>query len=178
MPSRERRIPRKLPAITERRQALQILVPFLLPGAWIGSLTSLLRLDDPQIWFVLSPLLVAGTLVFGYCMRLAAKKAAAASTRPVPRWAYGLAGLCFLGLTVVLAPLSYAYSHASGNAAVSLTFGFLAFYCAITVVLCFGRALVRGPRHLAFWVFLPRWLLDSTRSRTKTSGTSGSGQRA
>jgi hypothetical protein len=156
---------------------MQILVPFLLPGAWIGSLTNLMRLDYPQVWFVLSPLIFAGALAFGYCMRIAAKKAAAASTRRVPRWAYGLAGLCFVGLTIALAPLSYAYSHASGNAAISLTIGFLAFYCAIAGVLCFGRALIRGPRRLGFWVFLPRWLLDSKRSRTKESTTSGSGQR-
>jgi hypothetical protein len=89
-----------------------------------------------------------------------------------------LAGLCFLALTVVLALLSYAFSHASGNAAVSVTFGFLAFYCAITGVLCLGRALTWGPKRLVFWVFLPRWLLDSQRSARQMSATSGAaGQR-
>jgi len=52
----------------------------------------------------------------------------------VPRLVYGPAGLCFLVLTVVLALLSYGYSHASGNAAVSVTFGFLACYCTIAGV--------------------------------------------
>ena len=94
-------------------------------------------------------------------MRVAAKRAAAASTRPVPRLLYGLAGLCLLSLTVVLARLSDAESHASGNAAFSITFGFLAFYCAVAGVLSLGRALTRGPKRLAFWVFLPRWLLHS-----------------
>ena len=91
-------------------------------------------------------------------MRVAAKKAAAASTRPVPRQLYGLSGLCFFALAVVLARLSYAESHASGNAAISVTLGFLAFYCAIAGVLALGRALARGPTRLSFWVFVPRWL--------------------
>ncbi len=136
---------------------------------------SLLRLDHPLAAYALSPLIFVGTLAFGYGMRIAAKKVSAASRRTVPRLVYGLAGLCFFGLTAVLAPLSYAYSHASGNAAVSVTFGFLAFYCAIAGVLCLGRALIRGPKRLAFWVFMPRWLLDSQLTRTQTTSTSGWG---
>jgi hypothetical protein len=154
---------------------MQIMMPFVLPGAWFASLVSLLKLDYPLAAYALSPLVFAGVLAFGYCIRVAAKRAAAASRRTVPRLIYGLAGLCFIGLTVAVAPLSYAYSHASGNAAISVTFGFLAFYCAIAGVLCLGRALVRGPKRLAFWVFLPRWLLDSQRSETRTSSTSGQG---
>jgi hypothetical protein len=126
------------------------------------------------VWFALSPLIFAATLAFGYYLRVAAKKAAAASVRTVPRLVYGLAGLCLFALTVGLAPLPYAYSHASGNAAVSVTFGFLALYCAIAAVLCLGRALARGPKRLAFWVFLPRWLLNSQRTGTRTSTTSES----
>jgi len=147
---------------------MQVTLPFVLPAAWFGSLMSLLRLDNLLAAYALSPVMVAGTLVFGYCVRLAAKKAAAASRRTVPRLVYGSAGLCLLALTVVLAALSYAYSHASGNAAVSVTLGFLALYCAIAGVLCLGRALTWGPKRLAFWVFLPRWLLDSQRSGTHT----------
>lgn len=154
------------------------MVPFVLPGAWFGSLVSLLRLEYPLAAYALSPLLFVGALAFGYCMRIAAKRAAAASRRMLPRLVYGLAGLCFIGLTVVQAPLSYAYSHASGNAAISVTFGFLSFYCAIAGVLCLGRAFVRGPKRLAFWVFLPCWLLDPQPLRTRTSSTaSGRGQR-
>jgi hypothetical protein len=101
---------------------------FCPPGAWFGSLVSLLRLDYPFAAYALSPLILAAVLAFGYCMRIAARTLAAASRRTVPRFVYGLAALCFFGLTVVLVPLTYAYSHASGNAAVSVTFGFLAFY--------------------------------------------------
>jgi hypothetical protein len=156
---------------------MQIMVPFVLPGAWFGSLVSLLRLDYPFAAYALSPLILAAVLAFGYCMRVAAKTLAAASRRTMPRFVYGLAALCFFDLTVVLVPLSFAYSHASGNAAVSVTFGFLAFYCTIAGVLCLGRALIGGPKRLAFWVFLPRWMLDSQTSRTQTSSTSGLGQR-
>jgi hypothetical protein len=157
---------------------MQITLPFVLPGAWFGSLMSLLRLDNLFAAYALSPVMVAGTLALGYCMRLAATKAAAASRRAVPRLVYGLAGLCFLALTVVLALPSYAFSHASGNAAVSVTFGFLAFYCAIAGVLGLGRALTPGHKRLVFWVFLPRWLLDSQGSGTQMSATSGAaGQR-
>jgi hypothetical protein len=46
---------------------------------------------------------VVGALAFGYLMRVAARKAAAASTRPGPRLLYGLAGLCFLALGRALA---------------------------------------------------------------------------
>jgi hypothetical protein len=177
VPSRRRRTSSKQPPTGPRRQFMQIIVPFVLPGAWFASLVSLLRLDHPFAAFALSPLIVAGALAFGYCMRVAATKASAASRRTVPRLIYALAGLCFIGLTVLLAPLSYAYSHASGNAAISVTFGFLAFYCSMAGVLCFGRAVIRGPKRLAFWVFLPRWLRDSQPSRTRTSSTSGRGQR-
>jgi hypothetical protein len=156
---------------------MQIAVPFILPTSCIAALGSLLRVEHPLLALAVSPLALAGALAIGYCMRVSAKTAAAASTWPVPRWLYGPAGLCFLALTVVLARLSYAESHASGNAAFSITFAFLAFYCAIAGVLCLGRALIRGPKRLAFWVFLPRWLLDSQRSRTRTSSTSGPGQR-
>jgi hypothetical protein len=156
---------------------MQIIAPFVLPGAWFGSLASLLRLDHPLAAYALSPLIFVGMLAFGYCMRIAAKKASAASRRTVPRLVYGLAGLCFFGLIVVLATLSYAYSHASGNAAVSVTFAFLAFYYAIAGVLCLGRALIRGPKRLAFWVFLPSWLLDSQQSRTPTPSPIGLEQR-
>jgi len=148
---------------------MQIAVPLVLPLAWSVSLMSLLKLDDPVAVDTLSPLILAATLAFGYCMRIAANKAATASTRPVPRFAYGLAGLCFFALTVVLAPVSYAYSHVSGSAAISVTVGFVAFYCAIAGVLCLGRALSWGSKRLAFWVFLPRWLLDSQRPGTEAS---------
>jgi len=143
---------------------MQIAVPFILPTSCIGAVGSLLRVEDPLLALALSPLALAGALAIGYGMRVAAKTASAASTWPVPRWLYGLAGLSFLALTVVLARLSYAESHASGNAAFSITLAFLAFYCAIAGVLCLGRAFIRGPKRLAFWVFLPRWLLDSQRS--------------
>ncbi|HXB46127.1 MAG TPA: hypothetical protein VNW50_00085 [Streptosporangiaceae bacterium] len=72
---------------------MQIIVPFVLPGAWFGSLVSLLRLDHPVAAYALSPLILAGTLAFGYGMRIAAKNVSAASRRTVPRLAYGLAGL-------------------------------------------------------------------------------------
>jgi hypothetical protein len=121
----------------------------------------LLMLDYPLAAYALGLPVFAATLAFGLCARIAARKAAAASTRPVPRLVYGLFGLCFFALTVALAALSYAESHASGNAAISVTVGFLAFYCAIAGVLWLGRALMRGSKRVAFWVFLPRWLLDS-----------------
>jgi len=140
---------------------MQVTLPFVLPGAWLGSLESLLRLDHPLAAYLLSLPGLAGMLAVGYCLRVAARKAAAASTRPVSRLVYALAGLCFLGLAVALAPLCYAESHASGNAAVSVTLGFLAFYCAIAGTLALGRAVTKGPRRLAFWVFLPRWLQDA-----------------
>ena len=148
---------------------MQITVPFVLPGAWLGSLASLLRLERPLAAYALSPLELVGALALGYCIRVAAKTAAAISAHPVPRLLYGLAGLGFFALAVALAPLSYAESHATGNAAISVTLGFLAFYCAIAGLLSLGRALTRGPKRLAFWVFLPRWLLDAQRAGTETS---------
>jgi len=153
---------------------MQIAVPFMLPMLCFGALARLLQLDHPLMAYALSPLEAAGALAFGYCMRVVAKRAAAASTRPVPRLLYGLAGLCLLSLTVVLARLSYAESHASGNAAFSITLGFLAFYCAIGGALSLGRAVTRGPKRLAFWVFLPRWLRHSG---TEKSAMRQSGQR-
>jgi hypothetical protein len=137
---------------------MQIAVPYLLPMSCIVSLASQEKLYHPLLVVAGSPLWLAGGLALGQLMRVAAKTAAAASMRPVPRWLYGLAGLCLLALMVVLARLSYAQSHASGNAALSIALGFLAFYCAIAGVLALGRAIARGPRRLAFWVFLPRWL--------------------
>jgi hypothetical protein len=133
----------------------------------------LLMLDYPLAAYALSLPIFAATLALGFWLRIAAKKAAAASTRPVPRLAYGLSGLCFFALTVALARLSYAESHASGNAAISVTLGFLAFYCAIVGVLSLGRALMRGPKRLAFWAFLPRWVLESQRSQAQSSARSG-----
>jgi ABC-type Fe3+ transport system permease subunit len=62
--------------------------------------------------------------------------------------------------------VSFAYSHASGNAAASVTFAFLAFYCTIAGVLCLGRALIRGRKRLSFWLFPPRRLMDSQRRPT------------
>jgi hypothetical protein len=150
---------------------MQIAVPFLLPGAAFASLMSLLRLDHPVLAYALDPLVLAGVLAFCFCLRVAAKKAAASSRRRVPRLLYGLGALCFLALAIALAPLSYAESHASGNAAISVTVGFLAFYCAIAGVLFLGRALMRGPKRQAFWVFLPRWLLDTPRAGTATPAT-------
>jgi len=147
---------------------MQILLPAVLPGGWFASLMSLFKLDHPLLALSLSPLGVVGMLALWYYLRLAAKEAAAVSTHPVPRFLYALAGFGFLALAVVLAPLSYAQSHAGGNAAISVTLGFLAFYCAIATVLCLGRAVVRGPRRLAFWVFLPRWLQDAEGSEMKT----------
>lgn len=143
---------------------MQVVVPFFLPIPWFGSLESILRLDHPLMAYALSPLLLAGTLALGYCIRVAMKTAAAASRRPVPRPIYGLASLCLCALAVILARLCYAESHASGNAAISITFGFLALYSMIGGVLSAGRSLARGPRRLAFWVFLPRWILDSDRA--------------
>jgi hypothetical protein len=137
---------------------MQIAVPFMLPMFWFASLWSLLKLDYPLLAWMLGLPALVGALAFGYLMRVAAKKAAAASTRPVPRLLYGFTGLCLFAVTAVLARLSYAESHASGNAAVSITFGFLAFYCAISSVLALGRALARGSKRLSFWVFVPRWL--------------------
>jgi hypothetical protein len=148
---------------------MQIAVPFVLPMFWFGSLARVLELDHPLAGYALSPAELAGAFAVGYLLRVTAKKASAASTRPVPRLLLGLGGLCFFALTVVLARISYAESHASGNAALSITLGFLAFYCAIGGVLAFGRALARGPRRLAFWVFLPRWL-DSGATVPHTSG--------
>lgn len=141
---------------------MQLAVPLLLPMFYVGSLVSLLKLDHPLLAHSLSPLLLVGVVALGYCLRVAAKAAASASTRLVPRWPYGLAGLCFLALIVVFARLAYAESHATGHEVASVTLGFLAFYCAIGGVLSLGHALVRGPRRKAFWVFLPRWL-DSAR---------------
>jgi len=137
---------------------MQIAVPFVLPMFLFTSLWSLLKLDYPLLAWTLGLPALVGVLAFGYLMRVAAKQAAAASTRPVPRPLYGFAGLCLFALTVVLARLSYAESHASGNAAVSITFGFLAFYCVIGGVLALGRALARGHKRLRFWVFVPRWI--------------------
>jgi hypothetical protein len=137
---------------------MQIAVPFLLPTFGFASLWSLLKLDHPLLALALSPLEIAGALAFGYLMRVAAKAAAAASARPVPRLLYGVAGLCSFALTVVLARLSYAQSHTSGNEALSITLGVLALYCTIAGALALGRGLAWGPRRLAFWVFLPRWL--------------------
>jgi hypothetical protein len=146
---------------------MQITLTLVVPAAWFGSLMKLLALDHPLAWFALGLPVFAATLALAVGLWLAARKVAAASTRRVPRLVYGLAGLCFLALTVALAPLSYAESHASGNAYISVTLGFLAFYCAIAAVLGLGRAFVGGPKRLAFWVFLPRWILDSQPSRTK-----------
>jgi hypothetical protein len=157
--SQGRRASRKQTAdLTPRRQFMQIAMPFILPTFCIGALGSLLRLEHPLLALAVSPLVLAGALAAGYYLRVAAKTAAAASTRTVPRWLYGLAGLCFLALAVLAAELSYAQSHASGNEAFSIAVGFLAFYCAIGGALCLGRALARGRRRLIFWVFLPRWL--------------------
>jgi hypothetical protein len=127
----------------------------MLPTFCIGALGSLLKIEHPLLALAVIPLALAGALAFGYYMRVAAKTAAAASTRAVPRWLYGLAGLCFLSLTVVAAWLSYAESHASGNEAFSITLGFLAFYCALGGVLSLGRALARGHKRMVFWDFLP-----------------------
>jgi hypothetical protein len=146
---------------------MQIAVPYLLPMFCIVSLVSLLKIEHPLLTLVASPLWLGGGLAFGQLMRVAARTAAAASKRPVPRWLYALAGPCFLALMVELARLSYAQSHAAGNAAFSIILGFLAFYCAIGGVLALGRAVVRGPRRLAFWVFLPRWLDSPTRPAEK-----------
>jgi hypothetical protein len=137
---------------------MQIAVPFILPTFCIGALGSLLKLEHPLLAVAVSPLALAGGLAFGYYMRVAAKAAAASSARAVPRRLYGLGGLCILALTVVVARLSYAESHASGNEAFSITLGFLAVYCAIGGVLHLGRALARGRKRLIFWVFLPRWM--------------------
>lgn len=150
--------PRQQPAIAPRRQFMQIAVTFVLPCFCFGALGSLLKVEHPLVALAVFPLALAGALALGYWMRVAAKTVAAASTRPVPRPLYGLAGLCLIALTVALARLSYAESHASGNAAFSITSGFLALYCAIGGVLALGRALARGPSRLAFWVFVPRWL--------------------
>ena len=152
-----------------RRQLMQIAVPFLLPMFWFASLWSLLKLDYPLLAWVLGLPALVGALAFGYLMRVAAKKAAVASTRPVSRLLYGLTGLCLFALMVLLAQLSYAESHASGNAAVSITFGFLAFYCAIGGVLALGRALARGPKRLSFWLFIPRWI-DSKAKQPQSHG--------
>jgi hypothetical protein len=152
------------PPASPGRQAMQIVLAFVLPAAWIGSLMKLLALDHPLAWFALGLPVLAATLALAFGLWLAARKAAAASTRRVPRLVYGLAGLCFLALAGALAPLSYAQSHASGDAYFSVTLGFLAGYCAIAGVLGLGRAVVLGPRRLAFWVFLPRWLQDAERT--------------
>jgi hypothetical protein len=146
---------------------MQITLPVLLPAAWFGSLLKLLVLDHPLAGYALSLPVLAATLALALGLWFAARKVAAASTHRVPRLVYGLAGLGFLALTVALAPLAYAQSHATGSPYLSVTLGFLALYCAIAGVLCLGRALVRGPKRLAFWVFLPRWILDSQPSRTK-----------
>jgi hypothetical protein len=148
--------------MSQDRQVMQMAVPLLLPMFYVGSLVSLLKLDHPVLAYSLSPLLLVGVLALGYCFRVAARAAAAASRRLVPRWIYGLAALCFLALIVVFARLAYAESHASDTEVASITLGFVAFYCAIGGVLLLGRALVRGPRRTAFWVFLPHWL-DSAR---------------
>ena len=170
MQSRDKRSSGKPLPNTPRRQFIQI-AAFFLPLPWFASLESVLRLDHPLMAYALSPLLLVVTLALGYCMRVAAKKAAGASRRSVPRSLYGLAGLCFVALAFVLAALSYAESHASGNAAVSITFGFLAFYSGIGGVLSLGRALARGRKRLAFWVFLPRWIVDSQRSGADRSSS-------
>jgi hypothetical protein len=148
---------------------MQIAVPFFLPIPWLGSLESILRLDHPLMAYTLSPLLVAVALAVGYAFRVTARAVAAASRRRVPRPIYGLAGLCLIAAAVILARLSYAESHAAGNAAISITFAFLALYSTGGAVLCAGRSFVTGPRRLAFWVFLPRWVLDSGQARTAPS---------
>jgi hypothetical protein len=145
---------------------MQIAVPFFLPIPWLGSLESILRLDHPLMAYTLSPVLVALALAVGYAFRVTARAVAAASRRRVPRAIYGLAGLILIAVAIILARLAYAESHASGNAAISITFGFLAFYSTIGGVLSAGRSFVRGPKRLAFWVFLPHWILDSGRVET------------
>lgn len=90
---RQRTSKRRSADLTPRRQFAQIAVPFMLPAFCIGALGSLLKLDHPLLALALSPPAVAGTLAFGYYLRVAAKAAAAWSTRPVPRWLYGLAAL-------------------------------------------------------------------------------------
>jgi len=146
---------------------MQIALPGVLPVAWLGSLGSLLRLDDPLLAYALSPVFFVGTLGLWLGLWAGAKKVAAASTRRVPRLVYGVAGLCFLGLAAVLGPMAYGESHANGNAAISVTLAFLAFYCVIAGVLGLGRALVRGPKRLVFWVFLPRWVQDAQLSERR-----------
>ncbi|HXW47663.1 MAG TPA: hypothetical protein VEL03_22895 [Streptosporangiaceae bacterium] len=128
-----------------------------IPAFYIGALGSLLKLEHPLLALALFPLALAGGLALGYGMYRAGKTVAAASTQPVPRWLYGLAGPCFLALAVVASRLAYAQSHASGNAAASITLGFLALYSAVGGVLCLGRAIARGPTRMIFWVFLPQW---------------------
>jgi len=163
---RNKRARRKPPSVPPQRQFIQIAVPFFLPLPWFGSLEIILRLDHPLMAYALSPLLLAGALALGYCIRVATRTAAAASRRPVPRPLYALAGLCLTALAFVLARMSYAESHAGGNAAISITFGFLALYSTIGVVLTGGRSVARGPKRLAFWLFPPRWILDSEPSPT------------
>ena len=140
---------------------MQIAVPFVLPMFCVVALASLLKLDHPLLGYSLGPLELAGGIAVGYCLRFAARAAASASARPVPRWLYGLAGLCFLALTVMFARLSYGDSSGSGNEAASITLAFLALYCGIGGGLSLGRALASGPKRKIFWVFLPRWLTSA-----------------
>ena len=144
--------------LTSHRRFMQIALPLILPTFSIGALVSLLRLEHPYVALAVGPLALAGALALGYYIRVASKRAAAASKREVPRWLYGSAGLCFLPLTFVMGRLAFAESHATGNEAFSITLGFLAFYCAIAGGLFLGRALARGPKRLIFWIFVPRWL--------------------
>ena len=80
--------------------------------------------------------------------------------------AFGMAAAA-LGLAAVLGPMAYGESHTNGNAAISVTLAFLAFYCVIAGVLGLGRALVWGPKRLVFWVFLPRWVQDAQLSERR-----------
>ena len=148
---------------------------FVLPGLWLGALGSLLKVEHPLVALAISPLVLAGALALAYWIHAAHKSfsLAAMSTRPVPRLLYGLAGLCFFALAVGLARLSFAQSHAGGNAAFSITLGFLALYCAIGATLNLGRALTWGRSRLIFWIFLPRWLGGGPRPGQSTPATRG-----
>ena len=95
MPSRSKQTSRKQPPVSPGRQFAQITLPLSFLGPGVASLMKLLMLDYPLAAYALSLPIFAATLALGFRPRIAAKKAAAASTRPVPRLAYGLSGLCF-----------------------------------------------------------------------------------
>lgn len=121
-----------------------------------------------MLYYVIGLVVVAGcgtTTILAY---MAAARLAAISIRRRPRWLYGLYAIGYSLPVVIFVRIAIdhvrAHSQNQGGWA-PVAGGLVATVCTLAALLMLGRALARGRKRRALWLFPPQWLDHELLSR-------------